>query len=107
MGRQGTGDRKTRNSKPETRSRERKWRESAGRRVKQLLAIRRPPHIPGLQIGASLRPMKLARILPVLLLAAATLGATAAPMGARDARHLLERTGFGARPQEIAEFAGL
>jgi len=51
--------------------------------------------------------MKLARILPVLLLAAATLGATAAPMGARDARHLLERTGFGARPQEIAEFAGL
>lgn len=33
--------------------------------------------------------------------------AASAPMGAGDARHLLSRTGFGATPDEIAEFSRL
>ncbi len=40
-----------------------------------------------------------------IMLAVGALPAAAAPMGAGDARHLLNRAGFGARPADIAEFA--
>ena len=49
-------------------------------------------------------------MLKSLFLAAAllcSLGAPAAPMGSDDARHLLERTGFGAPPAEVAAYARL
>jgi uncharacterized protein (DUF1800 family) len=47
-----------------------------------------------------------ARLLFVCTLLFAT-GGLAAPMGADEARHLLVRTGFGATPAEIADFARL
>ena len=43
----------------------------------------------------------------VIMLAAGVLPASATPMGDADARHLLNRAGFGARPADIAEFARL
>lgn len=43
-----------------------------------------------------------------LLLSLNSLAAVRAPMqGSEDARHLLNRTGFGAPPREVAEFARL
>jgi len=42
-----------------------------------------------------------------LLLLALPLAAHAAPMGERDARHLLNRAGFGATPTEVAAYARL
>ncbi len=46
------------------------------------------------------------RIIAVML-ATCALPALAAPMGIDDARHLLNRAGFGARPADLAEFAQL
>ena len=43
----------------------------------------------------------------VLLFAASALPALAAPMGDDDARHLLNRAGFGARPADLAAFAAM
>ncbi len=42
-----------------------------------------------------------------LLFAVSALPAAAAPMGTDDARHLLNRAGFGARPADLAGFASL
>ena len=47
------------------------------------------------------------RLLYAALLLAASFGAAAAPMGYEDARHLLDRAGFGATDREIREFAAL
>ena len=42
-----------------------------------------------------------------ILFAVSALPAWAAPMGSEDARHLLNRAGFGARPADLAAFAAL
>lgn len=47
------------------------------------------------------------RRLITLVLSLFALAAHAAPMGADDARHLLNRAGFGATPREIYEFSRL
>jgi uncharacterized protein (DUF1800 family) len=47
------------------------------------------------------------RLIRTLLLLALPLAAHAAPMGERDARHLLNRAGFGATPTEVAAYASL
>ena len=47
------------------------------------------------------------RLLYAAVLLAASFGAAAAPMGYEDARHLLDRAGFGATDREIREFAAL
>ena len=47
------------------------------------------------------------RLLYAALLLAASIGAAAAPMGYEDARHLLDRAGFGATDREIRDFATL
>jgi uncharacterized protein (DUF1800 family) len=46
------------------------------------------------------------RVLTILF-AAVALPVAAAPMGSDDARHLLNRAGFGARPADLARFAQL
>jgi uncharacterized protein (DUF1800 family) len=46
------------------------------------------------------------RVLTILF-AAVALPVAAAPMGSDDARHLLNRAGFGARPADLAQFAQL
>lgn len=43
----------------------------------------------------------------LVILASSALPAAAASMGSDDARHLLNRAGFGARPADLAGFAGL
>ena len=51
--------------------------------------------------------MKLLLRLVICLLATTAVGARAAPMGLDDARHLLNRVGFGASAADLAEFSRL
>lgn len=51
--------------------------------------------------------MKLLFRFAVSLFASVSIAAQAAPMGAEDASHLLQRAGFGVRPADLAEFSRL
>jgi uncharacterized protein (DUF1800 family) len=51
--------------------------------------------------------MKLLLRLAVILFSGVSIAAPPAPMGVEDARHLLNRAGFGARPADLAEFSSL